>query len=130
MSPTTALLLLAAKLGGGVRICHDYKGLNNITVKNWYLLLLICETLDALYNTKFYTKLDVIAVFNRIYITKSHEWLIAFITCFRLYKILVTLFGLYNAPVIFQNYINYIFHDILDNYCTVYLNNILVFSKT
>jgi hypothetical protein len=43
---------------------------------------------------------------------------------------LVTLFSLYNALAIFQNYINYIFYNVLDNYCTVYLNNILVFSKT
>jgi hypothetical protein len=33
-SPTIAPLLLAAKLGGGVRICYNYRGLNNVTVKN------------------------------------------------------------------------------------------------
>jgi len=43
---------------------------------------------------------------------------------------LVTLFGLYNALAIFQNYINYILYDVLDNYCIAYLNNILVFFKT
>jgi hypothetical protein len=92
--------------------------------------LLIYKTLNALYSTKFYIKLDVIAVFNRIHIAESHEWLIAFITYFRLYKMLITLFGLYNALATFQNYINYILHDVLDDYYTVYLNNILVFFKT
>jgi len=43
---------------------------------------------------------------------------------------LVILFGLYNAPATFQNYINYILHNALNNYCTAYLNNVLVFSKT
>jgi len=43
---------------------------------------------------------------------------------------LVTLFSLYNAPAIFQNYINHILYNALDNYCTAYLNNILIFSKT
>ena len=63
-SSAAALLLLTAKPEGGVRICHDYRGLNNITVKNQYLLPLICETLDSLCGVKFYTKLDVITVFN------------------------------------------------------------------
>jgi hypothetical protein len=71
MSSTIALLLLAAKLGGGVRICYNYKGFNNITIKNHYPLLFIYKTLNALYGAKFYIKLDIIAVFNRICITKD-----------------------------------------------------------
>ena len=43
---------------------------------------------------------------------------------------LVTLFSLYNTPATFQNYINYILHNALNNYYTTYLNNILIFSKT
>ena len=43
---------------------------------------------------------------------------------------LVTLFSLYNAPATFQNYINHVLHNALDDYCTAYLDNILVFSKT
>jgi len=72
-SPAIAPLLLATKLKGRVRICHDYKGLNNVTVKNRYLLPFIRETLNALYSAKFYTKLNIIAVFNRIHITKGHK---------------------------------------------------------
>jgi len=113
-----------------VRICHNYKGLNNITVKNQYLLPLIRKTLNALYSAKFYTKLNIIAAFNRIRIAKGYKWLIAFITRFGLYKMLVTLFSLYNTPAIFQNYINHILYDALDNYYIAYLNDILIFSKT
>jgi len=113
-----------------VRIYHDYRGLNNVTVKNQYPLPLIWETLNALYSAKFYTKLNIIAAFNRIRIAKGHKWLIVFITRFRLYKMLVTLFSLYNALAIFQNYINHILYNALDDYCTAYLNNILIFSKT
>jgi hypothetical protein len=43
---------------------------------------------------------------------------------------LVTLFSLYNAPATFQNYINYVLYNALNDYCTVYLNNIFVFLKT
>jgi RNase H-like domain found in reverse transcriptase/Reverse transcriptase (RNA-dependent DNA polymerase)/Integrase zinc binding domain/Chromo (CHRromatin Organisation MOdifier) domain len=129
-SPAAAPLLLAAKPGGGVRICHDYRGLNNVTVKNRYPLPLIRETLDALCGAKFYTKLDVVAAFNRIRVAEGHEWLTAFITRFGLYEMLVTPFGLCNAPATFQNYINHVLHDALDDYCTAYLDDVLVFSKT
>jgi len=129
-SPAAAPLLLAAKPGGGVRICHDYRGLNNVTIKNRYPLPLIRETLDSLCGAKFYTKLDVIAAFNRIRVAEGHEWLTAFITRFGLFEMLVTPFGLCNAPATFQNYINHVLHDILDDYCTAYLDDVLVFSKT
>ena len=129
-SPAAAPLLLAAKPGGGVRICQDYRGLNAVTVKNRYPLPLIRETLDSLCDAKFYTKLDVIAAFNRTRIAQGHEWMTAFITRFGLFETLVTPFGLCNAPATFQNYINHILHDALDTYCTAYLDDVLVYSKT
>ena len=58
--------MLAAKPGGGVRICQDYRGLNNITIKNRYPLPLIREALDALCHAKVYTKLNIIAAFNKL----------------------------------------------------------------
>jgi hypothetical protein len=60
---------------------------------------------------------------------EGHEWLTAFITQFGLYEMLVTLFSFYNAPAIFQNYINYVLYNALDDYCTVYLNNVFIFLK-
>ncbi|EAQ82860.1 hypothetical protein CHGG_11115 [Chaetomium globosum CBS 148.51] len=129
-SPAAAPLLLAAKPGGGIRICQDYRGLNAVTIKNRYPLPLIRETLDSLCNAKFYTKLDVIAAFNRVRVAQGHEWMTAFITRFGLYESLVTPFGLCNAPATFQNYINHLLHDALDVYCTAYLDDVLVYSRT
>src|SRR5438045_5621677 len=129
-SPAAAPLLLAAKPGGSIQICHDYLSLNAVTIKNRYPLPLIHETLDALCDAKSFTKLDVIAAFNQIWITEGHEWLTAFITQFGLYEMLVTPFGLCNTPTTFQNYINHILHNALDDYCTAYLDDILIFSKT
>jgi len=60
----TVLLLLAIKSSGSVQICYNYRGLNIVTIKNWYLLPLIHETLNALYSAKYFTKLNIIAVFN------------------------------------------------------------------
>ena len=129
-SPAAAPLLLVPKPAGGLRICQDYRGLNEVTIKNRYPLPLIRETLDSISGAQFYTKLDVISAFNRIRIAEGHEWMTAFITRFGLYEMLVTPFGLCNAPATFQNYINQILHDALDQYCTAYLDDVLIYSKT
>lgn len=128
-SRSAAPLMLAQKPGGGVRICQDYRGLNNVTIKNRYPLPLIRETLDALCHAKVYTKLDIIAAFNKLRIAEGHEWKTAFITRFGLYESLVMPFGLCNAPASFQHYINHQLHDLLDKYCTAYLDDVLVYSK-
>jgi hypothetical protein len=125
-----APLLLAAKPGGGVRICQDYRGLNNFTIKNRYPLPLIRETLDALCDAKVYTKLDIIAAFNKLRIAEGHEWKTAFITRFGLFESLVMPFGLCNAPASFQNYINHTLHDLLDKTCTAYLDDVLIYSAS
>jgi hypothetical protein len=101
-----APLLLAKKPGGGIRICHDYRGLNSVTIKNRYPLPLIREILNQISRAKYYTKLDIIAAFNKIRITEGHEWKIAFITRFGLFETVVMPFGLCNALANFQNYIN------------------------
>ena len=43
-----AFILLAKKLGGGIRFCINYKGLNTIIIKNRYPILLICKTFKRL----------------------------------------------------------------------------------
>jgi transposase InsO family protein len=92
-------------------------------------LPLIRETLDALCDAKIYTKLDIIAAFNKLRIAEGYEWKTAFITRFGLYESLVMPFGLCNAPASFQNYINHTLHDLLDRVCTAYLDDVLVYSK-
>jgi hypothetical protein len=99
--PVVSLVLFAKKPGGGLRFCIDYCTLNTITIKNCYPLPLIQEILAQLSKAKIYTKLDIIVVFNRIYITEGQEYLTAFNIRYGLYETLVILFGLSNAPVIF-----------------------------
>jgi hypothetical protein len=129
-SRCAAPLLLAAKPGGGVRICQDYRGLNNVTIKNRYPLPLVRETLDSLCRARYYTKLDIIAAFNKLRIAEGHEWKTAFITRFGLFESLVMPFGLCNAPADFQHYINHVLFDLLDKTCTAYLDDVLVYSAT
>jgi hypothetical protein len=93
-SSVASPILLAQKPGGGVRICVDYRGINNATIKSRYPIPLIKETLDSICKAKVFTKLDVIAAFNRVRVAEGKEWLTAFITRFGLYESLL-------RPIIF-----------------------------
>jgi hypothetical protein len=121
-------ILLVQKLGDGVRIYVDYRGINNVTMQSRYPIPLIKETFDSIYKVQIFTKLDVIAAFNRMRVAEGHEWLMAFIICYGLYKSLVMPFGLQGAPATFQNYINNILYDMLDYCITTYLDDILIYS--
>jgi Reverse transcriptase (RNA-dependent DNA polymerase) len=128
VSPAASLVLFAKKPGGGFCFCIDYYTLNIITIKNYYPLPLIQEILVWLSKTKIYTKLDIIAIFNRIRIAEKQEYLIVFNIYYGLYETLVIPFGLSNAPIIFQARINKVLYLYLDVFCTAYINDILVYS--
>ena len=65
--------MLARKPGGGVRFCVNYRGLNEATIKNRFPLPFIYDTLAYIRKAKFFTKIDVIAAFNRLRIAEGHE---------------------------------------------------------
>ena len=69
--PAASPVMFVKKPGGGLRFCVDYRGLNAVTVKNRYLLPLIAETLHRLARAKIFTKLDIIAAFNRLRIKEG-----------------------------------------------------------
>ena len=127
-SEFTVPVLFVKKPEGGLCFCIDYRGLNAVTVKNWYPLPLISETLNCLSQVKIFIKLDIIAAFNQLRIWEGDESLIMFHTCFELFKYLVMPFSLCNGPASFQNYINDTLHKYLNDFCTVYLDDILIYS--
>jgi len=127
-SSAAAPVLFVRKPGGGLRFCVDYRALNEITKKDRYPLPLIRETLMALGRAKWLTKLDVSAAFHKIRIAKGEEWKTAFRTRYGLYEWLVTPFGLTGAPATFQRYINHVLREYLDDFCTAYIDDILIFT--
>ena len=129
-SPISAPVLFVKKPSGGLRLCVDYRALNALSTKNQYPLPLIRETLDRLAQAKYYTKLDIIAAFNRIRMAKDDEWKTAFRTRYGLFEYLVMPFGLTGAPSTFQHYINDVLREYLDIFCTAYLDDILIYSNS
>ncbi|KAL0155372.1 hypothetical protein M9458_049635, partial [Cirrhinus mrigala] len=129
-SPAAAGFFFVKKEDGGLRPCVDYRGLNQLTIKNRHPLPLTNTTLDALSGARFFTKLDLRSAYNLVRIREGDEWKTAFITPTGHYETLVMPFGLCNSPSVFQQFINDVLRDMLGRWCYAYLDDILVYSKT
>ena len=79
-SPAGAVVFFAPKKDGGLRLCVDYRGLNNITTKNRYPLPLINEIMDRINGARFFSKIDLKDAYHWIRIREGDEWKTAFRT--------------------------------------------------
>lgn len=79
---------------------------------------------------RYFSKIDIVSAFRNVRMKAGQEYLTAFRTRFGLYESLVMPFGLTGAPATFQRFINDTLRDCLDLFCTVYLDDILIYSKT
>ncbi|QRV77936.1 Retrotransposable element Tf2 protein [Ceratobasidium sp. AG-Ba] len=122
-------VIFVKKKNGSLRMCIDYRKLNDMTVKNVYPLPRSNDLIEKLRGAKIFSKFDLKWGYNLVRIKEGDEWKTAFKTRYGLFKYLVMPFGLTNAPATFQHFMNDIFRDILDVYVIIYLDDILVFSK-
>ena len=128
-APFASPVLFVKKANGGLRFCIDYRKLNNLTRKDRYPLPLLDETLNRMSNAKIFTKLDIRQAFHRIRIDPESEDLTTFRTRYGTYKCKVLPFGLTNGPATYQRYMNDTLFDYLDNFCTAYLDDIMIYSE-
>jgi hypothetical protein len=129
-SPAGYPILFVPKKNGTLRLCVDYRQLNDITIKDRMPLPRIDEMFDRIQGAEWFSKFDLIAAYARIRIKEGEEWKTAFRTRFGHYEYLVMPFGLTNAPASFQRFINNVLRHLLDKGVIVYLDDILIYSKT
>lgn len=129
-SPLGAGFFFVSKKDKTLRPCIDYRGLNDITVRNRYPLPLIDPSFELLNQATVFTKLDLRNAYHLVRIREGDEWKTVFKTPLGHFKYLVMPFGLTNAPVVFQSLINDVLRDMLNQFVYVYLDDILIFSKT
>jgi hypothetical protein len=127
-SPAGAPILFVKKSDGSLRLCVDYQGLNEGTIKNRYPLPLFHETLLRLQKAKYFTKLNIHGAYNLVRMAEGEECKTAFRTWYGLFESLVMPFGLTNATASFQHFINDVLRPYLDVFVTAYLNDILIYS--
>ncbi len=125
-----SLILFALKANKDLWFCMKYWKLNVIFKRNKYFLLLINEIIDKIMSCKHLTRLNIISAFNKLQMHLDNENYITFITVLKAYKYKMLSFELTNESIFFQQYINDILWDFLNDFCQVYLDDILIYSKT
>ncbi|GBG62856.1 hypothetical protein CBR_g34227 [Chara braunii] len=128
--PFGAPVLFVPKKEGQLRICIDYRGLNAITMKNVEPLPRIDDLLDRVQGYKYFSKIDLKSDYHQIEVHPDDQYKTAFRTRYGHYEFIVMPFGLTNAPATFQRCMNDLFRPWLDKFVVVYLDDILVFSRT
>ncbi len=108
----------------------NYWKLNVIFKRNRYSLSLIDEIIDKIVSCKHLTRLNIISAFNKLQMHFDSENYIIFITALEAYKYKMLSFELTNKSIFFQQYINDILWNFLNDFCQVYLDDILIYSKT
>jgi len=122
--------LFVPKPDGRLRLCVDYQQLNKLTILDKYPLPLMSELQDRVAGATIFMKLERKDGYHLIRIKKGDEWKTAFRTRYGQYEYKVMPFGLVNAPATFQRMMNKILREFLNQGVVVYLDDILIYSKT
>jgi hypothetical protein len=108
----------------------DYRHLNAVTVKNKYSLPRINILFDQLAGAKIFSKVDIRLGYHQMKIRPKDVAKTTFSTRYVLYEYLVMSFGLTNAPAHFMYLMNSVFMPELDKFVVVFINDILIYSKS
>ena len=130
VSPWGALVIFVKMKDGSVCLCIDYRQLNKVTVKNRYTLPRIDDLFDQMKGTQVFSKIDLKLRYHQLRIQEADIHRTTFRTRYGHYEFTVVPFGLTNAPSVFMSLMNGVFRTYLDQCVIVFLDDILIYSKT
>ena len=112
-----------------LRLCIDYRELNNVMVKKKYPLPRIDDLFDQLAGAGVFSKIDLRSGYHQPRISDKDIPKTAFRTRYGHYEFTFMSFGLTNAPAVFMDLMNRVFRAYLDKFFVVFLYDILIYSK-
>ncbi|KAL0536696.1 hypothetical protein IC582_025656 [Cucumis melo] len=130
VSPWGAPVLFVKKKDGSMRLCIDYRELHKVTVKNRYPLLRIDDLFDQLQGATVFSKIDLRSGYHQLRIKDEDVPKTVFRSRYGHYEFIVMSFGLTNAPAVFMDLMNRVFRKFLDTFVIVFIDDILIYSKT
>ncbi|GJT51326.1 putative reverse transcriptase domain-containing protein [Tanacetum coccineum] len=125
-----ASVLFVKKKDGSFRMCIDYRELNKLTVKNRYLLPKIDDLFDQLQGSQFFSKIDLRSGYHHLRVHGDNISKTAFRTRYGHFEFTVMPFGLTNAPTIFMELMNRVCRPYHDKFVIVFIDDILIYSRT
>jgi RNase H-like domain found in reverse transcriptase/Reverse transcriptase (RNA-dependent DNA polymerase)/Integrase zinc binding domain/Chromo (CHRromatin Organisation MOdifier) domain/Retrotransposon gag protein len=125
-----APVLFVPKKDKELRLVVDYRGLNNVTIKDRYSTPLPNELNDRLKGAIWFTKLDQKGGYDHIRMKEGEEWKTAFRTRYGLYEYQIMPQGLTNAPATHMRWVNNMLREHLDVFVIAYLDDVLIYSKS
>jgi hypothetical protein len=125
-----APVLFVKKKDGSMRLCINYRELNKVTIKNRYPLPRIDDLFDQLQGSQVFSKIDLRFGYHQLKIQEKDVQKTAFRTRYGHYEFLVMPFGLTNAPAAFMDMMNRIFRELVDRCVVVFIDDILIYSKS
>lgn len=123
-------MLFVRKKDRSFRLCIDYRQLNKLIIKNRYPLPRINDLFDQLRGAGVFSKIDLRYEYHQLRIKEADIPNSAFRTRYGDYEFVVMPFGLTNAPAVFMDLMNRVFKPYLDKFVVVFIDDILVYSKT
>ncbi|GJW11398.1 putative reverse transcriptase domain-containing protein [Tanacetum coccineum] len=129
-SPWGAPVLFVKKKDGSFQMCIDYRELNKLTVKNRYPLLRIDDLFDQLQGSRVYSKIDLRSSYHQLIVREEDIPKTTFRTRYGHYEFQVMPFDLTNTPAVFMDLINRVCKPYLDRFVIVFIDDILVYSKS
>nr|GFB04719.1 putative reverse transcriptase domain-containing protein [Tanacetum cinerariifolium] len=129
-SPWGESVLFVKKKGGALRMCVDYRELNKLIIKTRYPLLRIDDLFDQLQGASYFSKIDLRSGYHKLQVHENNILKTAFWTRYGHFKFMVMPFGLTNAPTVFMDLMNRVCKPYLDKFVIVFINDILVYSKS
>jgi hypothetical protein len=129
-SPWGPLVIFVLKQDGTQRMCVDYRALNEVIIKNKYPMPRIDDLFDQLCNACVFSKIDLRLGYHQVKIQESNIPKTAFMLRYGLYEYTMISFGLTNAPTYFMYLMNKVLIEYLDKVIVVFIDDILVYSKS
>ena len=128
-SPWCSPVRLVKKPDGSIRVCVDFRKVNNVTVKDSFPIPKIEDIFSHLAKAKIFSTIDMTSGYYQVKMDKDSMPYTAFASQWGFYEYVVMPMGLTNACATFQRLMNMVLDGYIGDFCLVYLDDIIIYSE-